>query len=393
MYSPFHKFPTKKSPTRKKESGKSSNNKHTTQNQHSSQKHTNERRPIQSLASTYSQSPNPSHKQSNKRRKGATKAKPTQKTASMKAYRRKRLRLGRATVVLIIAVLLGVGVKWMTVSGFSQLYDHIRADVMQITAKSQPLPYTTGAYLALTRQIELYLQKQPGTFGVSGVDLVTGAQFGWQAHNSFNTAQTLALPVVIDLYSQIANRQLSPQTIVHVQNTDKQAGSGFIGGLPQGTALTVTQLAHAAIVNGDVVAINMLIRKLGPAEIDSFMSSVGSHETLSDPKLLTPYDLTLYLSYLYSMNQAHPHSLAPLMMDLTQVQQNNRIAAGLSTHSKILQVTGDWPNEFHNAAIFQVHHHPIALAICSNGVTETQANLIEAHISHLVEQFVSQPPN
>lgn len=387
MYSPFHKFPAKKPATKKKEYGKSPNTRKNSAKHSSSSLPTQKRKPIQTLASVSSKSMNHGIKQPNNRR--TTTVKKKNKTTSLKVYRRKRLRLLRATSVLIVAILLGLGLKWMAMTGFSQLYGSLRADVLQFTEKSHPLPYTQGAYLSLTREIELYIQKQPGTYGISGADLATGAQFGWQTHQAFSTAQTLALPVVVNLYSEIANHQISAHTIVHVQTTDKEAGTGFIGGLPSGTPLTVTQLAQAAIVNGDVVATNMLIRKLSPDEIDSFINGVGSHETLSDPYLVTSYDLTLYLSYLYTMDQAHPHALAPLMQDLALVKQPSRIAAGLTPGTKILQVTGDWPHEFHNAAIFWIANHPIALSICSSNVNETEANHVEAHIAQLVETFVT----
>ncbi|PWI58974.1 serine hydrolase [Sulfoacidibacillus thermotolerans] len=385
MYSPFHKFPAKKSATRKKNTSTKGRN---SPKKHQPDRSPGERRSIQTLASAPLQPAKTSSTSAHARRNPQRHK--NRKTTSLKAYRRKRLRLLRVFFVLCAAILLGFSLKWMAASGFTTLYARLRADVLQVTEKSRPLPFTQDAYLALTREIELYLQKQPGTFGVAGSDLVTGAQFGWQAHESFSAAQTLALPITVNLYSEIANGQLSAQTLVHVQSVDKQAGPGFIGGLPDGTPLSVTELARAALVDHDIVAINMLIRKLDPSEINSFMNSVGSHETLATPRLITPYDLTLYLSYLYSMNQAHPKTVAPLMQDLLQVAQANRIAGGLPSESKIEQVTGDWPNEFHDAAIFWIHQHPIALAICSEGVDEREASRVESHIARLVAQFVSQ---
>ncbi len=309
------------------------------------------------------------------------------KTASLGKYRRRKIRWGRLGGVLAVAALFGYGAQWLIIHGLPQLAQRLRADVTQVTAKSRPLPYTSGSYLALSRQIQLYLQSQPGTYAVAGTDLTTGATFGYRQREAFSAAGTIALPVAISLYSAIAGGGMKPTAIVHLRAQDEQAGPGYIGGMPVGTPFTVTQLARAAIVRGDVVATNMLIRKLGVAQIDAFMTEAGSGHSLSQPPLITPHDLTLYLAYLYTMDQAHPRSVGPLMADLRAVNGEGRIVDGFPAGTRLAQVVGDWPKEFHNAAIIWTAGHPIALSICSDSVTMAAASAVEAHVAKLAANF------
>ena len=320
-------------------------------------------------------------------RPGQPKQGASRKTASLGKHRRRKIKWGRLGGVLAAAVLFGFGAQWLIVHGVPQLAQRLRADITQVTAKSRPLPYTSASYLALSRQIQLYLHSQPGTYAVAGTDLATGATFGYGQREAFSAAGTIALPVVISLYSAIAAGAVKPTTIVHLRAQDQEAGPGYIGGMPVGTPFTVTELARAAIVRGDVVAINMLIRKLGAAQIQSFMTEAGSSHSLSQPRLVTPRDLTLYLAYLYTMDRAHPRAVGPLMADLRAVNGEGRIAGGFPQGTRIDQVVGDWPKEFHDAAIIWTAGHPVALSICSDGVTMAAASMVEGHIAKIVANF------
>lgn len=197
----------------------------------------------------------------------------------------------------------------------------------------------------------------------------------------------MALPVAITLYSDIAAKTASPSTVVKLTPADEQAGPGYIGGMPYGTSLTVSELARASLVSSDVVATNMLIRTLGKSQIDSFIAAMGSSVRLVQPYVVTPSDLAMFMDYLYTMDQAHPRSVKPLMNDLQSVPADGRIQAGFPTGTHIAQIQGNWPNEFHDDAIVWTAGHPVALAICSNGVTSAQAAAVEAHVASLVAAF------
>jgi len=272
-------------------------------------------------------------------------------------------------------------------TGVPQLLSRLQTDVRQITASSATLPYSKGAYAALTRQLSAYVQSQPGQFSIAGSDLSTGATFGVHPNTQYSAAQTEALPVTMTLYSDIAAKLMTATTMVRLTAADEQAGPGYIGGMPYGTSFTVSQLARAALVKGDVVALNMLIRKLGRDQVDNFIVGMGSPATLTQPYLISPQELSLSLTYLYTMDQAHPRSVAPLMSDLLTVPGEGRIISGFPAGTKVAHITGDWPNEFHDAAIIWTSGHPVSLAICSDGVSNRTAARVESQVARIVAAF------
>lgn len=290
-------------------------------------------------------------------------------------------------MLLILCVGLGYGTFWFAAKGVPQVYARVGSDIRQIATASTPLPYSKTSYSVLSSQIAAYLHSQVGQYSVAGTDLRTGATFGYDPAMDYSAAQTEALPITMTLYNEIAAGLIKPTQIVRLTAADEQAGTGYIGGMPYGTPFTVAQLARAAIDQGDVVAQNMLIRAIGAEQIDSFLGEMGSTATMQQPFLLSAQDLNLSLAYLYTMDQAHPRALAPLMTDLRAAPHEGRISAGLPVGTQMEHVSGDWPNEFHDAAIIWPFGHPIAVAICSDGVTNQAADHVEAHVTAMIAAF------
>ncbi len=322
-----------------------------------------------------------------KRKPAAGKA-GNRRPASFRKHRLRKVRWSRLFFVALLASALGYGVYWLTGPGWGLLLAKFRGDIRQAAGVTAPLPYTAKAYAILDRRIAVYLAKQPGHYSLAGRDLATGASFGIRQNSSFSAAQTIALPVVIDLYSQIANGSLKPTAPVALTAQDVTPGPGFIGGMPTGSRFTVSELAKAALIDADATAFNMLVRLLGKSQVDSFAAAMGGGPSaLAQPYRITPLELTRYLAYLYTMFHAHSQAVAPLMRDLAAVPSEGRLAAGFPKGTQIAHIAGDWPHEFHDAALVWTIGHPLALAVCSLGVTQTAAAGVESHIARMVAQF------
>ncbi len=323
-----------------------------------------------------------------KRRTRPKSAAANRRPASFRRYRLRRLRWGRLVFVALLATAFGYGVYWLTGPGWTLLMGRLRGDISQATGANGPLPYTSGAYALLDQRIGAYLATQPGQYALAGQDLSTGASFGIGQSTGFSAAQTIALPVVIDLFNQMANGSLKATATVALTARDVAPGPGFIGAMPAGSRFSLDQLARAALVNSDATALNMLIRTLGQGQVNNFAAAMGGGPSaLARPYRVTPLELTRYLAYLYTMDNAHPRALAPLMKDLAQVPSEGRLAAGFPKGTQIAHIVGDWPHEFHDAAIVWTIGHPLALAVCSAGVTQAAAAKVESHIAHMVAQF------
>ncbi len=312
------------------------------------------------------------------------------KPASLAQKRRRKIKWGRLGFVILVAFGLGYGVAWMIRSGIPKLAASIGRDWRQITAGPTILPYSSSAYQALSENLTTYLSKQPGTYGVAGIDLNTGAGFGWNQTQEFTASTTTALPVALDLYNQIANHKITPNAFVKYTPADKEAGSGFIAGMPFGTSFTVLQLAHASIAQNDVVATNMLIRRLGAMQIGQYLISIGINQPFRPPYVTTPQNLSLEMANLYHLYTANTTAFLPLIDLLEGNAPQGRLESGFPKGVNVAQIASNWPKEYHDSALIFIPGHPLALSICSDGVTEAQAAQVERHAAGMVAAFVNR---
>lgn len=312
---------------------------------------------------------------------------PNRQPASLARRRLRKLRWDRLLFVLVLAVASGVAADWLARSGLVVLWNRLRADVIQVTRQASPLPYTSDAYGRLSNQLAAFLARQSGMYAVAGEDLVTGATFGVDPQARFTAAQTVSLPLALDLYEQIAAGRISPSATVSLTAADETGGSSVIGGMPAGTRFTVAQLARAATVQGDSVADRMLIRRLGSRRVNAFLQQLGADQSLAAPGLVTPFSLAREMAAVYRFQERDPALARPLLADLRDVPGEGRLAAGLPPGTPVWQVTGDWPKEFHDAVLTYMDGRPIALAVCSYGATAAAAARVEAQVARLVDGF------
>lgn len=309
-----------------------------------------------------------------------------------KRMKKRRLRIMRFFTVAVAATILGAGGFVLTKDVAPSVAKSLRADWTMMLASTATIPFSQQEYNSLATKMRAYLNTVPGTVGVSLLDINSGAAVAIHGTATYSAAETLALPVTMTLYSDIAQGLLKPTDTVALTAADLQAGPGYIGGMPLGTSFTYAQLAKAAVVRGDVVAINMLMRALGPDQVSRFSQGLGSDAPMTPPYTVTPVDLTKYMVTLYTMAQAHKTALAPLLQDLAQVPTAGRLQSGLSgsSVSSFYHVLGNWPNQFHDSALFVIANRPLALSVCTEGMNETTADIVEKNLSAMVAQFVKQ---
>lgn len=313
----------------------------------------------------------------------------TRKPSSLAKKRRSKIKWGRIAVVLVAAIGIGYGLAWFVQYGIPQIWSRLKIDISQLTAKVTPLPYSQAAYTHLTNELAAYLRQQTGTYGISGIDLTTGATFGWNANLQFTAANTSVLPVVLTLYHELATKQIAPGKIVRYERQDTEAGTGFIGGMPYGTPFTVLQLVHASIAQNDIVARNMLIRTLGSKQINDFLSTIGVTQTFQPPYVTTPQDLSLEMNALYNMDNKYPQTMMPLVDILENNLGQGRLAKGFTSNVNIAELPANWPHEYHDTALVFAKPHPLAVSICSDGTNETTASAVEAQAARIINQFIA----
>jgi hypothetical protein len=297
---------------------------------------------------------------------------------------RGKLRISRLVTILVAAGIAGYALHFMFERGFALLGTNLRADVEQLLDSTVSRPDSPQAYALLSRKLSGYLARQSGEYAVAGLDLTDGLAFGVNPHARFTAAGTSALPISLYLYSLVADKLLSPAQTIPLTAADKVAGPGYIAGMPDGTRFTLAQLARAALVNNDLTARRMLRRFLGTKAINDYLAHFAGGQ-LAKPDITTPLALAHDLRELDRLWLAHPRAISPLMIDLAHVP-GNRLRSGLQG-APLWQVVGDWPREFADAGLTIVHGRMLAIVVCSDDVSSTQAARVEGHVAAMVRAF------
>ena len=125
--------------------------------------------------------------------------------------------------------------------------------------------------------------RAPGHVAIAVEDLATGLSTGINATASMPAASTIKIPVMVEVFRQMADGTIDLNTKLHVTGADKDYGWGDLADARAGTMRNVKQLLWLMITESDNTATNMLIRLVGRLHVNREMASLGlSHTRLND---------------------------------------------------------------------------------------------------------------
>jgi beta-lactamase class A len=133
---------------------------------------------------------------------------------------------------------------------------------------------------SLQAGMEKIVREFPGTIGISATNLDTGETVGVNAGMRFPTASLIKVAVMVEIYHQIAEGKLRRDTAVMLHDSDKAGDETVpLNMLHDGATLTVGDLLNLMIAYSDNTATNLLVRRVGTANVDRRMASYGLTET------------------------------------------------------------------------------------------------------------------
>jgi beta-lactamase class A len=154
-----------------------------------------------------------------------------------------------------------------------------------------------------------------GLVGVAARNMLTGEEMLVNADLRFPTASAIKIAVMVEAYHQASRGTLSLDTTLPLRTADKVAGSGVLNGLSDGLALPVRDLVHLMIVLSDNTATNLLVNRLGTANVDARLVALGLEHT----KLFRPTfrdgkaDIYPELEREFGLGMSTPREMTKLM--------------------------------------------------------------------------------
>lgn len=165
----------------------------------------------------------------------------------------------------------------------------------------------------LGQKIEEIDRQLDGVMGVSIQDLTTGDHYLLHEDEVFAQASSIKITVLANLYLQAQQGKLKLTDLYTVQNSDLVPDSDIMNGLmPDVTRITLRDLATMMVAVSDNAATNVLIDRVGMANVNAMLDSLGLSHTRLRRKMMdleaakqgrenisTPREMMLLLDAIY----------------------------------------------------------------------------------------------
>jgi beta-lactamase class A len=132
---------------------------------------------------------------------------------------------------------------------------------------------------SLQSRVEDAVRSLRGTMGVAAKDLATGETVFVSADTQFPTASVIKVAVMVEVFHQIAEGRLRRDDTVTLEDAAKVDGSGVLQRMHGGLVLTVGDLLDLMMTVSDNTATNLLIARVGTANVDKRLVSHGLTRT------------------------------------------------------------------------------------------------------------------
>ncbi|MDQ0483068.1 serine hydrolase [Guptibacillus hwajinpoensis] len=202
-----------------------------------------------------------------------------------------------------------------------------------------------------------------------------------------SSASIIKLAIMITALKKVDNGELSLDSIIPIELSNKVEGAGVISFLSNDLHWTLSDLIKLMIVSSDNTATNQLIELLGEAEINHTMKCAGAYhsklmrkmmdrEAFKDGRdnLISGKDTYLLLNELVTT-----HLLSKSLMEwgiavLMKQQLKDKFPAKIAKlqNNVLAHKTGDLPGVEHDSGILFTSKGPVIYAFLTAGLIENR---------------------
>lgn len=229
----------------------------------------------------------------------------------------------------------------------------------------------------LIRKVQEVIQDFTGLIGVYYKNLATGESFGINDDRAFVAASVIKIPVMVEVFNQIAEGRLTLDKLLVVKEADKVPSCGAIRLMHTGLNVTVEDLCYLMIDISDNTATNMLINQVGMAQINASMQGFNLKETRANRLLFdvkareagiqnffAPREIGWLLEQMWRGELISAEASRAMIEILLNQQLNSKIPYYLR-EVKIAHKTGEDDGTTHDVAIVYAEE-PFILCLASN---------------------------
>jgi beta-lactamase class A len=255
----------------------------------------------------------------------------------------------------------------------------------------------------------------PGTLGVAVRDLRSGEEVSINGERLFPMASVYKIPIMVEVFRQIEAGKFTLDDRIEVGDDERTLGSGLLTILSSGLRPTIKDLITLMIVVSDNEATDILLKKVGAANVTATMRALGLNNlrvdrttfelirdfiALTDERLRgktsmkeiaalgpraavsperqaeaerefaqvmkdvsSPSDLARLLEKIYKGEAASKESCQQMLRILGQQQFRQRLPRYLPESARLLHKTGTIGSTTNDAGIMLVRGAPVAIVV------------------------------
>jgi beta-lactamase class A len=287
---------------------------------------------------------------------------------------------------------------------------HLRAPILCLLAAGfgclqaqQPggLPATqspggTWLWSRMTEDLTKLAQEVDGRLGIFVRSLDTGETFSLRGDEVFPTASTIKLAVLLELYRQAQEGKLRLGDEYPVQPKDVAEDSHILGHLAAGTRLSNRDLALFTVVVSDNGATNLLIDRVGMAQVNATLEGLGLTKTRLRRKMMdaqavregrenlsTPRELAELLTAILQGPSLNPASRAELL-GLLKTPKDGFLTRLLPEDLPVANKPGALPGVRNDVGIVFVKNRPFVIAVMGSHLRDERQG--EAAIARVAQR-------
>lgn len=137
----------------------------------------------------------------------------------------------------------------------------------------------------LDEKIQAELKDFRGKVWIYAKNLDTGKDYALRADEQVRTASTIKLPIMTEVFHQIAQGKMNWTDEIILTKEKKAGGSGILGEFSDNTKLDLRSAVNLMIVVSDNSATNLILDKITADSVNDFMDTLGLKQTRSLRKI------------------------------------------------------------------------------------------------------------